>query len=81
MTLEKLSDIEPRELEWKTKQTVVYHKLKIFFFVYEAINNVKFILLFLIGLLLQQPVIADWSGKILWKIQFLSQNILMWVIP
>ena len=81
MTLERLSNIEPQDIEWKTKQTVVYQKLKIFFFVYEAVKNIKFILLFIIGLLLQQPVITDLSGKILWKIQFLSQNILAWVIP
>ena len=81
MTLEKLSDIEPQEMEWKTKQTVVYHKLKLFFFVFEALKSIKLILLFVIGLLLQQPAITDLSGKILWKIQFLSQQILTWVIP
>ncbi|MDD4663108.1 MAG: hypothetical protein PHD83_00400 [Caldisericia bacterium] len=81
MILEKLSNIEPHQMEWKTKQAVVYQKLKLFFLMHEGIKNIKFILLFMIGLLLQQPVITEWSGKILWKIQFLSQNILVWVIP
>ncbi len=81
MILEKLSNIEPHQMEWKTKQPVVYQKLKLFFLMHEGIQNIKFILLFMIALLLQQPVITEWSGKILWKIQFLSQNILAWVIP
>lgn len=81
MTLENLSNIGTNQWEWQSRKTPVYRKLKFFFFLHEVFHHSKLIILFIMGILLQQPLVIGWIHKLLWQMQFLTQNIFSWVIP